>query len=76
MQSIDLIVLIFSIVRVTLATAELKPSGSKTILRRRRNMNRSSKTRQQLLLEVEELRTRLDVVQQQLQEADEGCRRE
>ena len=33
-------------------------------------MNKSSKTNQQLLLEVEELRTRLDVAQQRLQEAN------
>jgi hypothetical protein len=39
-------------------------------------MNRSSTTRQQLLLEIEELRTKLDVAQQRLQEANEGWRRE
>jgi PAS domain S-box-containing protein len=34
-------------------------------------MNKNSKTKQQLLLEIEELRTGLDVVQQRLQEANE-----
>ena len=34
-------------------------------------MNRSSKTRQQLLLEMEGLRTGLDVAQQRQQEANE-----
>jgi formate hydrogenlyase transcriptional activator len=34
-------------------------------------MNRSSKTRQQLLIEMEELQTRLDVAQQRLQEVNE-----
>jgi hypothetical protein len=37
-------------------------------------MNRCSKTRQQLLLDIEELRTKLDVAQQRLQEANEGSR--
>jgi PAS domain S-box-containing protein len=39
-------------------------------------MNRSSKTRQQLLLEIEELRTRLDVAQQRLPEADKRMQAE
>ena len=39
-------------------------------------MNKSSKTNQQLLLEVEELRTRLDVAQQHLQEANERMQAE
>jgi formate hydrogenlyase transcriptional activator len=45
-------------------------------------MNQSSKTRQQLLLEIEALRTSLDTVQQRLQEADglrvklEACQKE
>jgi hypothetical protein len=34
-------------------------------------MNRRSQTRQQLLVEIEELRTRLDVARQRLREADE-----
>ena len=34
-------------------------------------MNESSKTNQQLLLEIEELRARLAVAQQRLQEANE-----
>ena len=33
-------------------------------------MNKNSKTKQQLLLEMEELRTRIDVAQQRLQEAE------
>ena len=39
-------------------------------------MNKNSKTKQQLLLEIEELRTRLDVAQQRLQEADERTQAE
>jgi PAS domain S-box-containing protein len=39
-------------------------------------MNRSNKTRQQLLLEIEELRTRLDVAQRRLQEADKRMQAE
>ena len=39
-------------------------------------MNKSSKTNQQLLLEIEELRTRLDVAQQRLQEANERMQAE
>jgi formate hydrogenlyase transcriptional activator len=39
-------------------------------------MNKSSKTNQQLLLEIEELRTRLDVSQQHLQEANERMQAE
>ena len=39
-------------------------------------MNESSKTRQQRLLEMEELRTRLDVAQQRLQEAKEQLQAE
>jgi hypothetical protein len=35
-------------------------------------MNRSSKTKQGLLLDIEDLRTKLDVAQQRLQEANEG----
>ena len=34
-------------------------------------MDKGSKTRQQLLLEIEELKTSLDVSQQRLQEANE-----
>ena len=39
-------------------------------------MNKNSKTKQQLLLEIEELRTRLDVAQQRLQEANERMQAE
>lgn len=39
-------------------------------------MNRSSKTRQELLLEMEGLRTGLDVAQQRLQEAKERMQTE
>ena len=39
-------------------------------------MNKSSKTRPQLLLEIEELRTQLDVAQQRLQEANERLQAE
>jgi hypothetical protein len=39
-------------------------------------MNKSSGTNHQLLLEIEELRTRLDVAQQHLQEADERMQAE
>ena len=39
-------------------------------------MNKSSKTNQQLLLEIEELRARLDVAQQRLQEANERMQAE
>jgi len=39
-------------------------------------MDKNAKTKQQLLLEIEELRTRLDVAQQRLQEADEGMQAE
>ena len=39
-------------------------------------MKKNSKTKQQLLLEIEELRTRLDVVGQRLQEADERMQAE
>ena len=39
-------------------------------------MNKSSKTNQQLLLEIEELRTRLAVAQQRLQEANERMQAE
>ena len=39
-------------------------------------MNESSKTNQQLLLEIEELRARLDVAQQRLQEANERMQAE
>src|SRR5271157_5143933 len=39
-------------------------------------MNKNSKTKQQLLLEIEELRTNLDIAQQRLQEADERMQAE
>ena len=39
-------------------------------------MNRRSQTRQQLLVEIEELRTRLDVARQRLREADKGTQAE
>jgi PAS domain S-box-containing protein len=39
-------------------------------------MNKNTKTKQQLLLEIEELTTRLDVAQQRLQEADERMQAE
>jgi formate hydrogenlyase transcriptional activator len=68
-------ILIFSIVCVKLAASEMKRSGSKAFLRRRL-MNKSSKTKEQLLLEVEELRTGLDVAQQRLQEANERMQAE
>ena len=39
-------------------------------------MNRNSKTKHQLLLEIEELRRSLDAAQQRLQEADERIQAE
>lgn len=45
-------------------------SGSNAILRRETYMDRGSKTRQQLLAEIEELKTKLDAVQKSLQEAN------
>ena len=62
--------MIFPIFYVKLAKSKIRRSRPKAILRRRRN-ERNSKTRPQLLLEIEGLRTQLDVAQQRLQEADE-----
>jgi hypothetical protein len=69
-------ILIFSKFCIELAKSEMKRLGSKAILLRSHIVNKDSKTNQQLVLEIEELRARLDVAQKRLQEADERMQAE